>query len=305
MGGGFGTRTAARSTATTCSSRRSRTSEPPQVQKNTSPSPSPARRRIPWCVGAFTSRASVSSSYRASHTGEKSLVKSPPPKRIPQSKKSRLTVPGPALNVPGHHMPPRNVAVRRASGAPTLRESLTAFRCIRRKTDAMPPATTTKKMTKMMPSKTHPQLPFNGAIITQCHDDACMRHGATARPRQVACLREGHGTDLARRPPGSPFVPTGERNEDSHGHGRHPPWPGLLAQADRRLASKGSAGVRREAMLGARYVARREPKVPLTPLSSGTARVTTGRPTPRVWPVSFLVSYIYVHRRRSACTAAR
>jgi hypothetical protein len=205
MGGGSGTRTAARSTATTCSSRRSRTSEPPRVQKNTSPSPSPARRRIPSCVGAVTSRASVSSSYRASHTG----VKNP----------------------------------------------------------AMP--------------------------------------GATARPRQLACLRQGHGTDLARRPPGSPFVPTGEWNEDSHGHGRHPPWLGLLAQVDRRLASRGSAGVRREAMLGARYVARREPKVPLNPAQQWYSTVITGSRTPRVWPVSFLASYIYVHRRRSACTAAR
>jgi hypothetical protein len=52
MGGGSGTWSAARSTGTTCSSRRSRTSEPPRVQENTSPSPSPARRRIPWCVGA-------------------------------------------------------------------------------------------------------------------------------------------------------------------------------------------------------------------------------------------------------------
>ena len=166
MGGGSGTRTAARSTATTCSSRRSRTSEPPRVQKNTSPSPSPARRRIPSCVGAVTNRASVNSSYRASHTGVRNVVRprparlaAPPlPKRIPQSKKSRLIVPGPALNVPGRHMPPRNVPVRRASEAPTLRESRTAFRWIRRKTDAMPLTTTTKKMTKMMPSKTHPPI---------------------------------------------------------------------------------------------------------------------------------------------------
>ena len=50
------------------------------------------------------------------------------PKRIPQSKNFRLTVPGPALNLSGRHMPPRNVAVRRALGAPILRESFTAFR---------------------------------------------------------------------------------------------------------------------------------------------------------------------------------
>jgi hypothetical protein len=109
MGGGSGTWSAVRSTGTTCSSRRSRTSEPWRVQKNTSPSPSPARRRIPWCVGAVTSRASVRSSYRASHTGVASLAKPRPaqlaapelPKRIPQSKKFRLIVPGPALNESG------------------------------------------------------------------------------------------------------------------------------------------------------------------------------------------------------------
>jgi len=158
MGGGSGTRTAARSTATACSSRRSRTSEPWRVQKNTSPSPSPARRRIPWCVGAVTSRASVSSSYRASHTGVQSLgrpmpakLAAPPlPKRIPQSKKSSLIVPGPALNLSGRHMPPRNVAVRRALGAPTLREFLTALRWISRRTDAKPPTITAKKMVMPM-----------------------------------------------------------------------------------------------------------------------------------------------------------
>jgi hypothetical protein len=163
MGGGSGTRTAARSTATACSSRRSRTSEPPRVQKNTSPSPSPARRRIPWVNDgrAVTSRASVSSSYRASHTGVSlggpvpaTLAAPPPRKRIPQSKKSRLIVPGPALYLSGRHMPPRNVAVRRASGAPTLREFLTALRWRSRKTDAKPPTITAKKM--MMPMTAPP-----------------------------------------------------------------------------------------------------------------------------------------------------
>ena len=96
-------------------------------------------------------------------------------------------MPGPALYLSGHHMPPRNVAVRRASGAPTLRESLTAFRCIISKTDAKKPATKIKKMTKMM----HPQLPFNGAIITECHDDACMRHGVAPGSVPAACPIEG------------------------------------------------------------------------------------------------------------------
>ncbi len=169
MGGGSGTRSAARSTGTTCSSRRSRTSEPPRVQKNTSPSPSPspARRRIPWCVGAVTSRASVSSSYRASHTGVKNVARPrpaqlaapPPPKRIPQSKNSSLIVPGPALNFPGRHMPPRNAAVRRASGAPTLREFLTALRWNNKKADAMT-ATITQK--KMMAPTTPTPISFNG-----------------------------------------------------------------------------------------------------------------------------------------------
>ena len=228
MGGGSGTRSAARSTATTCSSRRSRTSEPWRVQKNTSPSPSPARRRIPWCVGAVTSRASVSSSYRASHTGVMSFARPMPaqlaapelPKRIPQSKKFRLIVPGPALNASGRHMPPRNVAVRRASGAPTLRESFTAFRCISRKADAMTPTATTKKMTKMTPPMTAPLIAVQWCdhhrMPRRCLH-APWRGGQTA---QLACLRQGHGIGLARRPPASPAART-----------VWPTWPGQRAEA--------------------------------------------------------------------------
>ncbi len=119
----------------------------------------------------------------------------------------------------------RNAAVRRASGAPTLREFLTALRWNNKKADAMT-ATITQK--KMMAPTTPTPISFNGGDRHRM-PRRCLHapwHGGQIVATGILCSRVTariwHGAHLAAR---SCQLAGGV--EDSHGHSQAGPAPAL------------------------------------------------------------------------------